>query len=85
MIPKSRLDEESSKRQAAEARLAELEAASKAAETKQLEDNKKFEELYKKGNTIILVTHEEDIAHFARRIIRLKDGMIESYGTVKAS
>ncbi len=44
-----------------------------------------FEELYKKGNTIILVTHEEDIAHFARRIIRLKDGMIESYGTVKAS
>lgn len=48
MIPKSRLDEESSKRQAAEARLAELEAASKAAETKQLEDNKKFEELYKK-------------------------------------
>ncbi len=30
------------------------------------------------GNTVILVTHEEDISHFARRIIRLKDGMIET-------
>ncbi len=30
------------------------------------------------GNTIILVTHEEDISHFAHRVIRLKDGMIES-------
>ena len=37
-----------------------------------------FEEIYKKGNTIILVTHEEDIALYARRIVRLRDGLIES-------
>lgn len=37
-----------------------------------------FEEIYKKGNTVILVTHEEDIAQHARRIIRLRDGFIES-------
>jgi putative ABC transport system ATP-binding protein len=37
-----------------------------------------FEELYRRGNTILLVTHEEDIAHHARRIIRLRDGVIES-------
>lgn len=37
-----------------------------------------FEEIYKKGNTIILVTHEEDIAQHAHRIIRLKDGLVES-------
>jgi len=35
-------------------------------------------ELYEKGNTIILVTHEEDIARYAHRIIRLRDGLIES-------
>ena len=37
-----------------------------------------FQEIHKKGNTIILVTHEEDIAKYAGRIIRLKDGIIES-------
>jgi putative ABC transport system ATP-binding protein len=37
-----------------------------------------FEIIHTSGNTVILVTHEEDIAHFARRIIRLRDGMIES-------
>jgi putative ABC transport system ATP-binding protein len=36
-----------------------------------------FEELYNKGNTIILVTHEEYIAEHANRIIRLRDGLIE--------
>lgn len=37
-----------------------------------------FDELHKKGNTIIMVTHEEDIAKYAHRIIRLRDGLIES-------
>lgn len=37
-----------------------------------------FNKIHKNGNTIILVTHEEDIAKHAQRIIRLKDGMIES-------
>ena len=37
-----------------------------------------FDELYKQGNTIIVVTHEEDIAAHARRIIRLRDGLLES-------
>lgn len=37
-----------------------------------------FEEIYDQGNTIILVTHEEDIARHARRIVRLRDGLIES-------
>lgn len=37
-----------------------------------------FEEIHKKGNTIILVTHEEDIALHAHRIVRLRDGLIES-------
>jgi putative ABC transport system ATP-binding protein len=37
-----------------------------------------FEELHRAGNTIILVTHENDIARHARRIVRLRDGLIES-------
>lgn len=37
-----------------------------------------LERIYENGNTIILVTHEEDIARHARRIVRLRDGMIES-------
>lgn len=37
-----------------------------------------FEDIHKKGNTIILVTHEEDIARYAHRIVRLKDGAVES-------
>ncbi|MBE2212868.1 MAG: ABC transporter ATP-binding protein [Opitutaceae bacterium] len=40
-----------------------------------------FEDLYAQGNTIVLVTHEEDIARHARRIVRLRDGLIESDGS----
>ena len=36
-----------------------------------------FNEIHSKGNTIILVTHEEYIANHAERIIRLKDGYVE--------
>jgi putative ABC transport system ATP-binding protein len=37
-----------------------------------------FEDLARAGNTIIVVTHEEDIARQSRRIIRLRDGLIAS-------
>ncbi|MBP6550122.1 MAG: ABC transporter ATP-binding protein [Flavobacterium sp.] len=37
-----------------------------------------LEEIHQKGNTIIVVTHEEEIAAHAKRVIRLRDGMIES-------
>lgn len=37
-----------------------------------------LDEIHNNGNTIILVTHEEDIARHARRIVRLRDGLIES-------
>ncbi len=36
-----------------------------------------FQDLHDQGNTIIMVTHEDDIAHYAHRIIRLRDGLIE--------
>jgi putative ABC transport system ATP-binding protein len=37
-----------------------------------------FEELHRQGNTIILVTHEADIAEHAHRVIRVRDGKVES-------
>lgn len=37
-----------------------------------------FQQLHDAGNTIIMVTHEEDIAEYSHRIIRLRDGLIES-------
>lgn len=37
-----------------------------------------FNEIHANGNTVILVTHEEEIAAYAHRVIRLRDGMIES-------
>lgn len=37
-----------------------------------------FNEIHANGNTVILVTHEEDIAAYAHRIIRLRDGLVES-------
>lgn len=39
---------------------------------------KLFNEIHQNGNTVILVTHEEDIAAYAHRVIRLRDGIIES-------
>ena len=39
-----------------------------------------FEQLYADGNTIIVVTHEEHVARHARRVVRLRDGLIESDG-----
>jgi len=41
-----------------------------------------FEDLYQRGNTIILVTHEADIARHARRAVHLRDGIIESDETI---
>ncbi len=37
-----------------------------------------FQDLHDQGNTIIMVTHEDDIAHYAHRIVRLKDGLVET-------
>lgn len=37
-----------------------------------------FNKIHHGGNTVVLVTHEEEISNFARRVIRLKDGVIES-------
>jgi putative ABC transport system ATP-binding protein len=37
-----------------------------------------FGDIHNRGNTVVLVTHEEDIANHARRVIRLRDGIIES-------
>ncbi|MNG23632.1 Macrolide export ATP-binding/permease protein MacB [compost metagenome] len=39
---------------------------------------KLFGDIHALGNTVILVTHEEDIAAYAHRVIRLRDGLIES-------
>ncbi|PWJ41833.1 ABC transporter ATP-binding protein [Sediminitomix flava] len=36
-----------------------------------------FDELHAKGNTIIMVTHEEDIAQYSKRIVRMRDGQVE--------
>lgn len=38
-----------------------------------------FDEIHANGNTIIMVTHEEDVAQRAKRVIRLRDGKVESY------
>ncbi len=37
-----------------------------------------FEELYRRGNSLMVVTHEEEVARHARRVIRLRDGLVES-------
>ena len=37
-----------------------------------------FGDIHNRGNTVVLVTHEEDIANHANRVVRLRDGVIES-------
>jgi putative ABC transport system ATP-binding protein len=37
-----------------------------------------FEEIHAAGNTVVVVTHEEDIAQRAKRIVRIRDGQVES-------
>lgn len=37
-----------------------------------------FSKIHSEGNTVVLVTHEEDISNYAKRVIRLKDGLLES-------
>jgi putative ABC transport system ATP-binding protein len=37
-----------------------------------------FDEIHAQGNTLVVVTHEEDIARHAKRIVRMRDGVIES-------
>jgi putative ABC transport system ATP-binding protein len=37
-----------------------------------------FSKIHEDGNTVVLVTHEEDISNYAKRVIRLRDGLIES-------
>jgi putative ABC transport system ATP-binding protein len=37
-----------------------------------------FSKIHDDGNTVVLVTHEEDISNYAKRVIRLRDGVIES-------
>ncbi|KFF17728.1 ABC transporter ATP-binding protein [Flavobacterium hydatis] len=44
---------------------------------------KLFDDIHAQGNTVILVTHEEDIAAYAHRIIRLRDGVVESDASTK--
>jgi putative ABC transport system ATP-binding protein len=37
-----------------------------------------FSKIHEDGNTVVLVTHEEDISNYAKRVIRLRDGLLES-------
>ena len=37
-----------------------------------------FGKIQEAGNTVVLVTHEEDIARYAKRVVRLRDGLVES-------
>jgi putative ABC transport system ATP-binding protein len=39
---------------------------------------KLISDIHDQGNTVVLVTHEEDIARYARRVVRLRDGLVES-------
>ena len=37
-----------------------------------------FDEIHAAGNTVVLVTHEEDIAAYAHRVVRLRDGVVSA-------
>lgn len=37
-----------------------------------------FSKIHEQGNTVVLVTHEEDIANFTKRVVRIRDGVVES-------
>ena len=50
---------------------------------KVIEIKKIFDELHRSGNTIILVNHEDDIAKYSNRIVRLLDGKVVSDESVK--
>ena len=42
-----------------------------------------FDTLWRRGNTLIIVTHEEEVARRARRILRIRDGLIEKDEQIK--
>jgi putative ABC transport system ATP-binding protein len=44
-----------------------------------------FQQIHDSGNTVVLVTHEEDIAQYAKRVVRLKDGIVETDGLQETS
>ena len=44
-----------------------------------------FGKIQEAGNTVVLVTHEEDIAHYAHRVVRLRDGIIETDTMIETS
>ena len=46
--------------------------------TDPLVDKKLFKDLHTRGNSIIMVTHEDDVAHEAERIIRIRDGLVHT-------